>query len=222
MRAAARTGNVSGRAALVWVMLALAATALVWLLGRVLVAGGALARVDRAVLVTVNGWRVPGSLEIAEVIAWVIGPEGAPAVGLVLILGFAWRRRSGWMGLRAAVILVVSWGVTQSLKFAVGRPRPEASWLAFHPLPTPSTPSFPSGHTAFAAAACMAMLLSMRAGPRRRIVGVCSVVAVVIVAWSRLAVGAHFGADTLASALLAPVLALATAHVLDLLHARFR
>lgn len=207
--------SASSRPVIAWLVAGALAILAALLLGRILAAGGSLATADRDLLQAVNARSTPAALVLAEVIAHVFGPPISFGIALLVVLLIGAVRRSVGDSVRAAVVLGIPWGIAHLLKYPVGRPRPLGDWLGHHPLPSPGSPSFPSGHTAFAAALCMCIVLSIRPGIRRRFAVVAALLVVATVAWSRVALGAHFPGDVLTSAALVPVLALATARVAD-------
>jgi undecaprenyl-diphosphatase len=148
------------------------------------------------------------SLQIAGgAIAVAFGPAGAILVVLV-VLSVAYLGTRSWrLTARTAVVLAVPWAVAESLKEVVKRPRPDPALLGL--TPEPLTYSFPSGHTAFAAALGCAVAIVLVTG-RLRIVAIAVAAAVALVtAWSRVYVGAHYPSDVIASLILVPVVAVA-------------
>ena len=128
---------------------------------------------------------------------------GSAALGaLVLMIGaIAWRR----LGPRWLTFLVGAFAGTQalfwSMKLVVDRPRPPLS----PQLATVASPSFPSGHTAIAAAVGASLLVvaaqTTRTLPRRA--AFAALVALpLIVGLSRLALGVHWLTDVVGGALL--------------------
>jgi len=102
---------------------------------------------------------------------------------------------------------VVPWTIAEVLKEVVRRPRPgsDLASAGVHPL----TFSFPSGHTAFAAAVCTAVVLTLVARRARAVTIVIAVVIVVATAWSRVYLGVHYPTDVVASLVLVPTLSIA-------------
>ncbi len=102
----------------------------------------------------------------------------------------------------SAVFLVVAvgWNSTQLAKAIVARPRPPREFMLD---PEIGSNSFPSGHTAFTVAVAVAVFFLFRESRHRRTVVVCGVLAVLLVAFSRMYVGAHYPTDTFGSVLIA-------------------
>ncbi|GHC46769.1 phosphatase PAP2 family protein [Streptomyces cinnamoneus] len=102
----------------------------------------------------------------------------------------------------SAVFLVVAvgWNSTQLAKAIVARPRPPREFMLD---PEIGSNSFPSGHTAFTVAVALAVFFLFRESRHRRTVAVLGVLAVLLVAFSRMYVGAHYPTDTFGSVLIA-------------------
>jgi undecaprenyl-diphosphatase len=145
----------------------------------------------------------------------VLGSTGAVAIGAVVLAIFAWW---WWRSLRLALVCVLGPALAGLgevvLKEAIGRPRPLTA-----PLSGESGFGFPSGHAAGATAlAVVVVLLAFAAFPRhhpmRPIVVVAAALYAVVIAVSRLVVGAHFSLDVLGGALLGTTATLALIIVL--------
>jgi undecaprenyl-diphosphatase len=118
-----------------------------------------------------------------------------------------WHRRTRRFAAALALAIGAQAVLVWSLKLAVGRVRP---WIALglpEPIGAPHDPSFPSGHSAgsFCVAAFLALALPVF-GPdsrwlHRLAVGLAGVAAV-LVAISRVYLGAHFPSDVVVGALL--------------------
>lgn len=150
------------------------------------------------------------------------GPVLAAALVALAALAGGLLRRSRWAGMRAALLVAVPWALVELIKLLVRRPRPEGELLLQQLVPEPLTFSYPSGHTAFAAAFCTAIVLALPAGRPRRLALVPAGLLALATAWSRVALGIHHPSDVLVSLLLAPVLCLLLARLLDLLHPALR
>ncbi|MEU1778360.1 phosphatase PAP2 family protein [Streptomyces abikoensis] len=128
----------------------------------------------------------------------------SPVAG-VLILA-AW---SGWLlfvrrrptaAVSTFLVVAVGWNSTQIAKAIVARERPPRQ---FSLDPEIGSNSFPSGHTAFTVAAVVAAYFLLRETRHRRTVLVGGVLAVLLVAFSRMYIGAHYPTDTFGSVLIA-------------------
>jgi undecaprenyl-diphosphatase len=114
------------------------------------------------------------------------------AVGVVLIVA---RR---WLALVAFAVTEASTSLSSAvLKLLVGRPRPPDGLV--HPVGS----AFPSGHAAFAAATCVALVLLFTApGVGRRWWSVLAVIGIVGMAWSRTYLQVHWLLDVIGGSLL--------------------
>ena len=178
------------------------------LAGRLVPAVPALAALDDHLLgaLAVHGGTVPAALALALDAA--LSPAPAAAITLVLAAAVALARRRPAAGLRILALVALPWAGAKLVKLLVGRPRPEADPLAALLVPMPGSSSFPSGHTAVAAALGVALLLAVPAGRARALLAAPVAVLALATAWSRVALGVHRPTDVLASLVLVPALAL--------------
>lgn len=200
------------------------------LLGLMIRALPAVGALDRAGVRIVNdalGGPAGPASSLALGIDLLFGPLAAAALTVLAAVGGALLRRSRWVGLRIAVLVAVPWGAVEVVKIVVRRPRPDAGMLVHRLAPPPDSFSYPSGHTGFAAALCVAILLSLSVGRLssvrlRRVALGLGVLIVLATVWSRVALGLHHPTDVLASAVLVPVVALLLARLLDVFHPDLR
>ena len=159
--------------------------------------------IDPRILV---GLRVPGHLDTPIGPAWLqqsmvdISALGGPTLlwlfgvsGLIWLLYRRQRAEAGWI----AVSLIGATLISNSLKYAIGRPRPA---LVPH-LAQVTDPSFPSGHSLVSAALYLTLALMLAEGARSRaarsaIVGF-GVLLVVLIGCSRVYLGVHWPSDVL-------------------------
>ncbi|KPU95650.1 PA-phosphatase [Variovorax paradoxus] len=141
-------------------------------------------------------------LWLPEVLSWVGSYWGAPAIAAVLLV---WRQsqapdaaRSADLALRRFVFgLVIAMSSAALLKAAFAFPRPAVvlGEGVFRIVGVPdSRYSFPSGHAAYVAVLAAA-IWPVAAWPGR--IGLLAFA--IAVGWSRIALGAHFPADVVAS-----------------------
>ncbi|WP_431280327.1 phosphatase PAP2 family protein [Leifsonia poae] len=101
-----------------------------------------------------------------------------------------------------ACVAVIPWLGSEVVKQIVRRPRPDPAALT-HPLTsTPASFSFPSGHTAFAVAFCLALLTVAWSTRARPYLIVAAVVIPLLTAFTRMYLGVHYLTDVVASLLL--------------------
>jgi membrane-associated phospholipid phosphatase len=145
----------------------------------------------------------------ATAIGTVLEPAGGFALLAVCTLAL-WLLRSRPAAIRFALVAGVGWLSVEPVKLLVHRPRPV---LAGVHLPQESW-SYPSGHVALVAALVVGV---MAVSGRRARTGVAAVggLLVVVVAVSRLALGAHYPTDVLASMVWVAAVGLLTVRVLD-------
>ena len=140
-----------------------------------------------------------------EAVSWWGDWPGHVLLGLMLMGIAYWRRNKRWMRIFAAMLLACALAgiANRVVKISAGRARPnvqtEARWSG--PSFSASYHSFPSGHTA-ASAAFFATLAfaSWRVG-----LGLLAIP--LLIAFSRMYVGAHHLSDVVAAALLGALIA---------------
>lgn len=210
IRTSGRSPARAGLALLVPVLLAV-------LLGWLLRAVPAVGELDLAVVVAAHQSASPTVARLALGLDIAFGAllAGALVVLAGLIAGLL--RHSVRAGARAALLVVVPWALVEMVKLVVRRPRPDSELLLPQLVSEPSTFSFPSGHTACAAAFCTVIVLVLPTGRLRRSALAAAVLIVVATAWSRVVLGVHHPTDVLVSAGLVPVLCILLARLLDLL-----
>ncbi|MEU6405165.1 phosphatase PAP2 family protein [Streptomyces sp. NPDC046985] len=152
--------------------------------------------------------------------AWLDGAVSAwSTYGLavfVLLMAVGWwrGRRSGAAAavtaLAVPLVVLLAFGADMVLKLAVREHRPCQSlrMATLEACPAPGDWSFPSNHTAIAAAAAAALVFVSRR------LGAVAVVAALAMAVSRVWVGAHYPHDVLAGAVVGALVALTAMVVL--------
>jgi undecaprenyl-diphosphatase len=131
----------------------------------------------------------------AKLVTLLATPELWAVLGLVIPVVLVVARRRG-QALRVFGVLIGTTAVTYVAKFLVQEHRPpHRLWLE-----TPSSESFPSGHTAAACAVAVMLIILARPTAKRRMTIVGGVV-VGLVAASRVYLGVHYPMDTLGGAL---------------------
>jgi undecaprenyl-diphosphatase len=152
-----------------------------------------LLRIDQPVSEWLRGWE--GSLSLAKVVTHLGSPNLAIAVGLIAVV-FLWRRCRA-SALTLGVLVAAALTVDTMLKVIVDRARPP------NPAVTTGLGSLPSGHVIhaviiFGLVPFLLWILTNRPGVLRLGFVVFAVV-VLLVAWSRVRLGAHWPSDVIAS-----------------------
>lgn len=137
--------------------------------------------------------RASGEVTFWRVVSDVLDPYVLRAVALVAVVLLWWRARRD-DALLVALAMIAAAVVEAVVKAGVGRHRPSFP----HPVASASGASFPSGHalTSIVAFGLLVVLVP------RWAIGVASAVAVLLVGFSRLALGVHYVSDVLAGWLL--------------------
>jgi membrane-associated phospholipid phosphatase len=124
-------------------------------------------------------------------------------VGVILVIVFiillfvkGWR-----LALGTVLVTGLGWITTLVVKTVVAEPRPSTAGLTHLLHVNPATLSYPSGHVVFATALVTALAMVCRGTLSRTIVLVVGAVFVLLVMWSRLYVGVHYGSDVVGGVL---------------------
>lgn len=146
--------------------------------------------------------RFAAATALALAIQVILQPVGAALILALLCLGL-WYRRSLGTALAFGSTVCAAWLPAAVDKALVSRARPPAALT--HALVSEQAPdSFPSGHTEFAAALALGILLVLvRESRGRWVTAVAGILAVVIVGASRIYLGVHYPSDLLGSVLTA-------------------
>jgi len=140
-----------------------------------------------------------------EAVSWFGDWPGHVLVGLILMAIAYWRRSKRWVRIFAAMLLACALAgiANRVVKISTGRARPdvqaEARWSG--PNFSASYHSFPSGHTA----ASTAFFATLAFASWRIGLGLLAIP--LLIAFSRMYVGAHHVSDVVCAALLATLVA---------------
>lgn len=135
-------------------------------------------------------WRTDAAIGVAQAFEFAGGVGSVIVIALVLIAALLIARRFRG-ALTLAIAMTVSETVTAVIKVAIARPRPADS------LSDVGFTSFPSGHTA--AAAVLVVTLALLIG---RWFWAPAIAWIVLMAWSRTCLEAHWLSDVVAGAVL--------------------
>lgn len=141
------------------------------------------------------------AVDLSKVINVLFGPAVGP-IWLLLLCIVLWRTLGKVVALRAGLIALVGWFSVEVWKMVFHRHRPPTA--AVHALVVETKPdSFPSGHAAFTTAVVVALAVALVGHPKlRRAVLLVGIPLIVVVAASRLVLGAHYLADVTAAPIL--------------------
>lgn len=141
--------------------------------------------------------RTDAGLVLAHSLEFIGGVIPMVLAGVAVVLGFLVIGRP-WSALTVVLTLLASQAVTTLLKIIFARSRPADS------LTVIGLTSYPSGHTTMAATLVIIVALLVR----RQLVWVLAAGWVVVMAWSRTYLEAHWLTDTIGGALLGTAAAL--------------
>ena len=186
-----------------WIAAPLTAAVLIVAAGLMLRFVPALTAVDMSVDAELSHDHTPPLTGVALFLNAAFSPAGGVVMIAALCLHLLLVRRSPVNAVATGVVATGAWVSSEILKVLVARHRPDSTAL-FNPLiPEPGTDSFPSGHTALAAALAIAVFLLARGTHWQRPALVLGVAVALAVALSRLYLGVHYPTDVTASLLAA-------------------
>lgn len=145
---------------------------------------------DASILVILNKSLAHPVLDVFMVLASTVGLASLPLYAILFL-------RKGDPTAARNYLLVMLFGLALALIFQYLALRPRPTDIRFV-IPTPATPSFPSGHATVAYAAMVFVALV----ERKRRVWVVGIAFGTWIAWSRVFLGVHFPTDVLAGAVL--------------------
>ena len=152
---------------------------------------------DRGVLLAINQGHSPALTIITDV--FNIGFRPLNAFGLVILLIgiMALVTRRPTHALVTGVAIGLTYAPVPLIKALFDRPRPVPLPYVVPELPVETTPSFPSGHVAIAAAIVVVFALILKR--HRPLILTLGTVVVLATAFSRMYAGAHYPTDVTAS-----------------------
>jgi undecaprenyl-diphosphatase len=177
------------------------------------------ARLDHRLLAT------PGSAgwHLAVIASFLASGPVVALVGLLMALWTVWRLRQPAGAIAIVVAPAIAGVIELAMKSVVSRARPVTSALSGE-----SGNGYPSGHVTGFAAMVVAVLVvwvlqrDERSATQRSIDIVAVGLAIAIVAWSRVAIGAHYTTDVMGGALLGVAIGLTCPWVCAALWSRWR
>ena len=184
-----------------WVVVGIALLFVGLAVGLAVTAVGASRTGELGLDVLISGHRDRLLTAAAQFVDVGLGTRIAPVL-LLVGCGLVWTR-DRLAAVTIGVLTVVGWLSVEVGKVLVHRPRPPAS--AVHALvDETAADSYPSGHTAFAAATVFAVVAALVLTARStRVAWVVGLPVVAVVALSRLYLGAHYLSDVVASVVFA-------------------
>lgn len=136
---------------------------------------------------------------IAKLASEIYSPKFAIIITLVMVLGIWLIGKSLFDGLAFALTVAFGWLPAEFFKIMFNEPRPEVAKLSHFVLPQETDTAYPSGHVCFAVAFGFALFYLLRQTKAKWFAVAFWVVSVVVEAWARLFVGAHYLNDIFGS-----------------------
>lgn len=146
---------------------------------------------------------------LSQFINYGIGPPAAIALLLGICSWLLWGRGAPMQALAFGSVVAVGWLSSTLGKALVSRSRPPADAVSAL-VPETRLDSFPSGHTAFAAALMLAAVIILARTKHQKLLGtVAGALFVALVGFSRLYLGVHYLSDVTGSVLISAAAILA-------------
>ncbi len=136
---------------------------------------------------------------VGHAVYFIFSPVEAIALVVVLTLIVFLVTRKWRSALTFALSIGLTWLSSDVVKILVDRPRPLAAALRDPYLPTPTDPSFPSGHAVFAAAIAVTFIFLVRGTGAKTLTWILGILLVVVVAGVLIYIGVHYPSDVIGS-----------------------
>ena len=154
---------------------------------------------DVRILNEVADLQSPPLTALSHALDWLF----SPMIGTVVLVLIAAAIVAVTRRIRPAAffvgLVVIPWLATEVVKVIVRRPRPGSPALV-HPLSaSPTSFSYPSGHTSLAAALCVTLLVLCWSTRARPYLIVVAGIVPLLTAFSRMYLGVHYLTDVVAS-----------------------
>jgi undecaprenyl-diphosphatase len=130
---------------------------------------------------------------------WLFSPAIAGIVLVLVAVATLLVTRSARSATQLVVLTGLAWLGSALIKTLVHRPRPDIASLSHILIAHPGGFSFPSGHTSFASALAMSLILVSRDWRTRRPVLVVAVGVAILTGLSRVYLGVHYPTDVVGS-----------------------
>lgn len=168
------------------------------LIGKLLTASPSWTAMELNILETLSRSHTAWLDSFALAINFLFSPPIAVIIVLVVSTVILGVTRKFSTAIEFAVLVAGSWLGSELIKAVVHRLRPDHLSLA-HSLLLETSPSFPSGHTAFATSLMMGFIVLAHGRRWRSWVIAAGVLVAVLVAFSRVYLGVHYVSDVTAS-----------------------
>jgi membrane-associated phospholipid phosphatase len=167
--------------------------------GRLLAGSASWAAGELSVDQAISRGHLPALDAIALAIEWVLSPTLGLVIVVLVSVGVYLKTRDRMVTLTFALMVGGGWLSSELIKILAHRARPDFRMLA-HPLSTEANfASFPSGHTCLATVLAVGFVLLLRGHAAQRCAVLIGTLGVLIVASSRIYVGAHYPTDVIAA-----------------------
>lgn len=181
-----------------WIIIDSAVIVLVFLAGFAVQAIPGWTDAEFRFLVAVDNVHTPVGDAIALSMSWLFSPLIGSCLVLVLLVVMAAGTRRLEMPARMAALVIIPWLGSDLIKVIVRRPRPDVRLLPDPLLGEPTTFSYPSGHTAFATAICLGLLIVLWRTRWRQVLVVVAIAIPILMASCRVYLGVHYPSDVIA------------------------
>jgi membrane-associated phospholipid phosphatase len=129
----------------------------------------------------------------------VFSPIGATVIVILIALLMLLLTRRRRLAVFFVAMVAIPWAGAEAIKLLVHRARPDGSLLSHMLIPTPTSFSYPSGHTTFATVICLSLLLTVGRSRWRPLFVVIAAIVPLATAFSRMYLGVHYPSDVVAA-----------------------